>query len=260
MNIAIVDDLPNDQVHLQELLNTYASLHHLSMEIRCFSSAEELLSVYQPLRFTILFLDIYLDGMTGTQAAEKIRRIDEDVPIVYLTTSDEHRAEAFDTFAAAYLVKPAGEASVFRILDHILRRRTQVEQDHFCFVSDRREQSLPYSRILSLHSDKNYVILTELDGSVHKIRMLFSEAEELCRRDRRFLTITRGVIVNLDHVLSVTRDICRLKQDIRYPLNTRKSHLIQQMWYNYNFEKLRSGGPASDLSPGETDGHGGHHA
>ena len=247
MNIAIVDDQPSDAAHLQEILNDYSALHHIRFDISYFSSAEELLAVYQPLRFAILFLDIYLGGMMGTRAAEQIRLQDEDVLIIFLTTSDEHRAPAFDCFASGYLIKPAERADIFRTLDHILHVKTLEEKNRFFFITERQEKNLPYSEILALHSEKNYVILTELSGTTHKIRMRFSEAEELCQKDKRFLNISRGVIVNLDHVLAITRDVCQLRSELTYPINTRRSSQIRQMWYNYNFEKLRTGEPAGSF-------------
>ena len=236
MNIAIVDNLSSDLDHLKEILHSYAALHHLQFNIRHFPSAEALLDVYQPLLFSILFLEINLGSLTGTETARQIRVHDEDVPIIFVTASSEYRAEAFDCFAAGYLTKPIAREKIYRVLDHILH--SKKSQDHqFCFVSDRHAQSLPYSQILSLHSDKNYVILTDLSGKTYKIRMLFSEAENLVRNDERFLTVSRGVIVNLDHVLSITREVCQLKQEIRYPVNIRKSHQIREMWFNKKKKK-----------------------
>ena len=42
----------------------------------------------------IHILDIYMDGMTGVEAVQKIREMDEAIPIAFTTTSTEHTLES----------------------------------------------------------------------------------------------------------------------------------------------------------------------
>ena len=239
MNIAIVDDNPLDQHQLEQALQTYATIHGLSFEIRLFSSAEALIDGYQPLTYSLIFLDIYMDQMTGIEAASLIRRVDDDVLLVYQTTSEEHRAEAFETYASAYLIKPVSEAALFRTMDHLLHLRTGLEEKRFFFVCDRQKQSLPYREILALQTDGNYMIIHDTREKTYRVRMRFSEAEEEFSSDKRFLTIIRGVIVNLDHVQSISAGTCRMTGDLSFPVNIRRNKAIEQAWHTYNFEKLR---------------------
>ena len=239
MNIAIVDDLPMDQERLQKALMTYAAIHRLSLDIHVFSSAEEFLADYQPLKYTILFLDIFMEGMTGIEAAAKVREADDEVLLVYLTTSEEHRAQAFETYASAYLVKSPDDSVLYKTMDHLLHLCTEREEKRFFFVCDRQNMSLRYDDIMALQTEGNYILLRTVKGDTFKTRMLFSDAAKEFSKDKRFLSIVRGVIVNLDHVQSITEDTCQLVGDLSFPLNTRKARTIQQIWHNYNFEKLR---------------------
>ena len=69
MNIAIVDDRKEDREKLSSILLKYAAAGSEKLNIQHFESAEALLDNYQPFLYTILFLDIYMDGMSGMQAA-----------------------------------------------------------------------------------------------------------------------------------------------------------------------------------------------
>ena len=69
MNIAIVEDMHVDAEILRAQLLAYASQKRLRMDIHCFSSAEELLAEYHPLKYTVVFLDIFMNGMNGVEAA-----------------------------------------------------------------------------------------------------------------------------------------------------------------------------------------------
>ena len=239
MNIALVDDSPMDLERLQKALTEYAVIQQLDLEISCFSNGEELLAGYQPFLYTIIFLDIYMDQMTGIEAAEKIRRIDHDIILAFLTTSEEHRADAFQVFASSYLLKPVRNEEVFRFMDHILHLHTETEEKRFFFVSNRQEHSVRYQDIVSFQTDGNYILVNDLTGNTFRTRMLLSEVEKLLSDDNRFLSILRGVIVNMDHVIRITDEVCVLKGDRTFPINTKKSKVIRNIWHNYNFQKLR---------------------
>ena len=69
MNIALVDDSSSDRNLFASLLREYASIHRLDLDIESFASAEALLAAYHPLRYTAIFLDVYMEGMSGAEAA-----------------------------------------------------------------------------------------------------------------------------------------------------------------------------------------------
>ena len=57
--------------------------HHCTQ----FGSSEELLEAFRPGKFDLLLMDIYMDGMTGVEAVQKIREMDDAIPIAFTTTS-----------------------------------------------------------------------------------------------------------------------------------------------------------------------------
>ena len=60
MNIAIVDDMPRELSRISQILNEYVEEHSISIDINTFQSGEELLKVYRPLQYTLIFMDIYI--------------------------------------------------------------------------------------------------------------------------------------------------------------------------------------------------------
>ena len=81
MRIAIVDDLAAERHFLREQLE-------------------------QKLPFSVAFLDIYMMGMTGIEAARELRKTDTDCLLIFTTTSTDHALEGFQVRAMHYLVKP----------------------------------------------------------------------------------------------------------------------------------------------------------
>lgn len=77
MNIAIIDDISTDAEALKNIAVSYFEKKQIQGRNLSFFSAEEFFEDYQPGKFQILFLDIYMDGMTGME----LRAGSEDSPI-----------------------------------------------------------------------------------------------------------------------------------------------------------------------------------
>lgn len=105
MNIALVDDMPKEIIRLSGIIEEYATERQLPVELQTFDSAEALLTSYHPLQYTLIFMDIYMDGMTGVEAVEKIRETDQETLIVFLTTSADHAFDALRVHAWQYILK-----------------------------------------------------------------------------------------------------------------------------------------------------------
>ena len=116
MKIAICDDLQSARQELHAMVREYLAQESMTAEILEFSSGEALLEVFSPGLFDLIFLDIYMDGITGIQTAHLIREKDPDCLIVFTTTSLEHGADAFDLEAFHYLVKPVDKIKLFSVL------------------------------------------------------------------------------------------------------------------------------------------------
>ena len=97
MNIAIIDDTAVDRLLLSKTLKDYFASRGLDADISEFENAEAFLQTYRPLMYTIVFMDIYMKGKNGIEAATEFRKSDCDTLLVFLTSSGEHRPEAFST-------------------------------------------------------------------------------------------------------------------------------------------------------------------
>ena len=239
LNIAIVDDMDTDRERIKIALQEYAMLNCLEMDIESFTCGEELLDSFRPLQYTLIFLDIYMTGMTGVETAARIREKDDNVYIVFLTTSEDHRAEAFSSFASGYIIKSSGDSDIYRTLDHILRLKTERGGDRLSFMSGYKEYNVRYDDIVSLCSDGNYITITCKDGTLYRSRMKHADARKSLSGDSRFLTVTRGVIVNLEYVKRVSSKSCCVSGGAVFPISSSKSREISRIWHNYMFDRIR---------------------
>ena len=106
---------------------------HIGLALRLTSAGYEVLSaldgaaaveVCQQHRPDLVLMDIGLPGMDGHEVARQLSMMPNtrDIPVVYLTARHEaqHRLEASNVGAAAYLVKPTSAANLFAAIDAAL--------------------------------------------------------------------------------------------------------------------------------------------
>ena len=127
MNIAICEDEEIYQQMLLEKLKKYQEKFHGKLKIEWFKSGEELLEIYRysSHRFDVLFLDIKLEGLSGMEVAKKIRKMDQQVELVFLTSLMEYAIEGYQVNALRYLLKPIQQAQLNDLLNLIITKRKE---------------------------------------------------------------------------------------------------------------------------------------
>ena len=239
MKIAVVDDSKEALSQLELLINEYSSANGLDLTAECFSDPIPLVQTYSPYQYAAVFLDIYMDGMTGLDAAAEIRKADRNIAIIFLTSSAEHRSDAFRFHAFDYLTKPVDRSRLFGTLDDLFHRQSDTDLNRFTFTDNRVQYSLPVTDIVSVQSSAHYVEITDINGKTYRPRMNFSEAADELSGSGCFLQLMRGSLVNMDHVTGFSKDTCSLSSGSSLPVSTRRSRELETVWRNYKFTKIR---------------------
>ena len=116
IKIAVCDDLVEDRQRIIDLLSEYTDKNNLYVKIEEFPSGEAFLAS-DTAAYSLVFMDIFMDGINGMETARTLISRNSRVQIVFESTSTEYAAEAFDIEALHYIVKPVGKEKLFNILD-----------------------------------------------------------------------------------------------------------------------------------------------
>ena len=122
MRIAIVDDISEERTLLRNRLESQFSRRNVHVDIFEYENGETFLTAAKECPFTVVFLDIYMNGSNGIDTAKELRRSDTDCLLVFTTTSTDHALEGFQVRALHYLVKPYSENDISALADEILSR------------------------------------------------------------------------------------------------------------------------------------------
>lgn len=122
IHIAIVEDHEQETQALMNFLTQYASKNCLQFQIAHFRDAIQLIDKYKA-NYDLIFMDIKLPGLSGMEAAKRIRQIDHGVTLVFVTSMAQYAVEGYSVEAFDYILKPinfyAFQLKLKRILSHV---------------------------------------------------------------------------------------------------------------------------------------------
>ncbi len=240
MNIAVTDDIPEERDKITRIITEYAASNHMELTISGFGTATELLEDYRPLRYSAVFLDIYMDGMSGIEAAQSIRETDRDTIIVFLTTSEDHMPDAFRLHAYEYIVKPVRRENLFPVMDDIFKKTTPVKSPLFSFPGPQGETGVFYDELVIVATDAhNYLVVLNKEGREFQTRMTFASAGDRLLKDKRFLLVRRGVIVNMAYIRRFDDALLHLTVGNSVPISPRNRKKLEEIWDNYLLDRMR---------------------
>ena len=105
LNIALCEDETTTAERMQRFLQQYAEEFHEGIQVSVFSNGVDFLENYTP-RFDIVFMDIMMPLMDGMEVAEKLRAIDRDTTLVFVTNMAQYAIRGYEVDASDFIVKP----------------------------------------------------------------------------------------------------------------------------------------------------------
>ncbi|MHC1721772.1 MAG: LytR/AlgR family response regulator transcription factor [Aminipila sp.] len=111
VNVAIVEDEASAANVLSHHLGVFAQENGLSIQINIYNSAESFLTDTKK-SYDILFLDIELSGMNGMEAAVRVREVDKQVIIIFVTNMAQYAVKGYEVDALYYIIKPVNYQNV----------------------------------------------------------------------------------------------------------------------------------------------------
>jgi len=236
MRIAIIDDEPSLIKLAGHTISDYGKKNNLSIEIDEYLNGEDFLNKYTPGKYTIIFMDVYMPGMTGIETVLKLREVDSNVTVIFLTTSESHMKDALSCHAFDYLVKPANRASFFKVLDDCIKflgTKNVVESSKYIeFKSKGVAIRLPSKKVLSVSSNAHYVTISTKENS-YEAKETFASVADILSECRNFLLINRGIYVNMDYITSMDESSCELANGEVFSVKVKGAKSLLQSYSDY---------------------------
>ncbi len=239
MKIAIVDDFNDDREKLKEYIERYAKYYRLDINLHSFADGEEFFNYSNTLIFDVIFLDIFMNGMSGIEIAEQIRTNNEKSLIIFVTSTEQYAVFSFKLRAFHYIVKPFVFEDINEVMK-LVQKNMQIEAKFIEVKEKRIMRKILLSSIIYVDYYNHYVQI-HTNAEIIRTYMPFENFSQMLLRSSMFICCYRNIIINMDKIEKIeNKDFLMLNGD-KIPINRKKIKEIKQMYSDYIFSKMDGG-------------------
>ncbi len=238
IKVAFCDDELSALNEIRVLLDRYCAERNQEIGCTAFHGPLELLSeIENGLRPDILFLDVIMPDGNGINVAKEIRRYDNTVKIIFLTSSAEYAVESYTVGAYFYQIKPICEEKFFPLMDAVISECDKEQQDSLivrCRGGIVRVclEELEYCEVIS-HTLKFYMEsgkVLESSGSLDEV------CDKLLQHDN-FLRPHRSFLVNMEYIQNISYNAIIMDNSAEIPIPHGKCSEIKNRYLEYAFSR-----------------------
>lgn len=240
MKIAIVDDLKADREKVSSYLHKYFCGHTppIALVLDQYESGENFIREFTPDTYQIIFIDYYMDKMSGLELARAIRHFDTSAALFFTTISKDYAIAGYMVKASGYLVKPFAYSELAEALS-LLEIEDLQQQEYIKITNGYRTCRILLETIVYCDIDGHYAQIHLADRHMERTRMTFRELTQLLQSYPQFLCCYRGCIVNMDNIISLDAFCFIMSNDERIPIRLKEHSKILQTYSEYVFKKTR---------------------
>lgn len=104
ISLAIVEDEDSYAEQLTDMVNRYQKERNTRIKVTRYTDGDEIAENY-PGGFDMILMDIQMRFMDGMTAAEKIRKVDRDVLIMFITNRTDYAIRGYQVDAIDYVLR-----------------------------------------------------------------------------------------------------------------------------------------------------------
>ena len=124
IRVAIVEDDAEVQGVLQEYVRRYTRQYGTEFEVTLFADGVDILDDYRAV-YDIIFLDVEMKHLDGMTTAERIRQMDAEVILIFITNMAQYAIRGYSVGALDYVLKPV---PYFAFSQQLMKAVTRLEK------------------------------------------------------------------------------------------------------------------------------------
>ena len=236
LTIAVCDDLAEERYQLSRMIQAYAHKRDLSLRLQLFASGKELLEACLPSSpFQVIFLDIYMPGLSGMETARQLRNTGVESALIFATTSVDHGVDGFAVHASDYLVKPFQDQDVEQALDWCLENLPEALRSLSAYAEGEKHEipiaSICYIEVLGHQSHIHLVNGREV------ITRQGLDKLEAAIASQDFLHCHRSFLVNMNHIQGLKENNFKMSCGALVPISFSNLSRVRNTFIDWTYRK-----------------------
>lgn len=197
MHIAIVEDETVVAAQLQEYITRFAKESEKNIEMSHYSSGVEFLNRFKG-QFDIILMDIVMPGIDGMETARRLRQIDPQVTLLFLTNMAQYAVSGYEVEAADYILKPV---SYFVFSQRLARAISRLDRQgkHYLMITCKTGARKVEIESIYYVESQGHNLLYHTSGGIYTVLGTIRNVEDKLS-PFHFFRCNKGILVSLAHV------------------------------------------------------------
>ncbi|EQF26178.1 response regulator [Clostridioides difficile CD160] len=230
INIAVCEDEKETQLLIVDYIENILKNISIEYEIQKYLSGEELLKSNLK-DIDILFLDIKMEKLNGMDTARKIREVDNEMEIIFITSLIDYVQEGYEVRAYRYLLKPI---ELEELKKHVLTCIKDIEINRDSYITI-KNKSNTYKIYLN---EIKYIEVQKKDMLIHTINKNFDIRYSLSKIEKelnlyKFIRCHKSFIVNLSYVENIKHNIAILESGEEVPISRYRYKEVKEKFLKF---------------------------
>lgn len=235
IRIAVVDDEEIAVEKIRKTIENYLNKLNVKCQINLYTDPDKFLSDFLKCKFQALFIDLDMPIQSGFEVSDKIRKLNVNVPIVYITNRNDLVYKAFKYKAVGFIRKSFIDKELPDILNQILKE-IESHVHEISIVSSGKLYQVNIEDIIYVFSEDHDLLFHICNKKeILKMRGTLTSLIELISFSD-FISVSASCIVNYKYVFSIEKDCILLKNKEKLYIPRRKVKDVKE-----DFLKLSRG-------------------
>lgn len=208
--IAIVEDELAEAEILRSYFQRYTAENGDTFEIKHFSDGVSFLSAYQPI-YDLVLMDIDLPKINGMEAAAQLRRLDQAVALIFVTSLARYAVKGYEVDAMDFLVKPVSYTNFSIKLQRAVSRARSACGSELLINIPEGVYRINFARIKYVEVINHSLVYHTTEGNFTCTGKL-KDTQKLLDGNQ-FILCNRCYLVNLAFVRAVRGNLLVVDQD-----------------------------------------------
>ncbi len=232
--IAIVEDSKQEADTIISYLKRYEKEKGEHFIIAHHLDSASFLENFKP-SIDLVLMDIELPGLNGMETVKKLRELNSDVLVIFITNMAQYAVKGYEVHAFDFIVKPVNYGNFALKLDTALLSVRQKQNFDIWISNKEGKKRLQVSHITYIEVMQHMLIYHTIDGDYKATGSLDKLNESL--KDQSFSLCNRCYLVNLKYVTAVKQNSIIVNKDELQVSRMKKVSFLKDL---NNFLALKS--------------------
>ena len=236
MKVAVCDDELQVLETLSSFLDQYCETYHREIKYDLFRSPIELFSrMEQGGCYDVLFLDILMKGDNGIDVAREIRKQDENVKIIFLTSSSDYAVQSYTVGAFFYQLKPMKKEEFTELMEKVFAEWLKEKSEYFIVKCKNGFHRIDVEQLEYCEVVNRSLVLYLHNGCELKSSIKIQELEDTLSRFGCFIRPHRSYLINMKFIESISVKCIDMTCKAKIPIPHGKYTQIKECYLEYAF-------------------------